>query len=1310
MIGAMLIPLVLGVPAASAQPKVLLVAPDGTYSTQAMEALGTEHARIETGEYRGVSPFDYDVIVWGMDQKRTALNGDSEVIEAFVRGGGAFLGFRADAEDPWLPAAASRDKAYAFGKILEPEHPIFTTPHAFTDAAMRDVHGGSIYRAFWGLGEGWEPLASAGGEQAWDESEAKDQGEHYGIVELPLGKGRIILVQMIPAYHWFKDTEGDANSAGAKLFENLVQYALASTTTRAGERPPRAMPERLFTDLEGVMALPERGEGAAFDGEWDFTSQGPYAMQVDRRGVLALTHEDVPSEAGSYAQLTREIEIPEQAETLVLRWYESDTYCGGRERILGGEDHGKTALENYKSDMRFAQVLVNGEVVWEQDVLGKNPQPARTRIRTADITEAVREADGKCELALRVEDREGSEELPFAIDVFFATVEVIADLRHGPAEEVLGEDLSTVHAGPDGRYSVGVKLRDGHTGQSQLRMMAGEREIGAWKLSADDHREYWAVSEPTELTTGEQVRVEVTRDGDEEAKITEAAIIPARLLAQPTEPADPPAAGGAGVARVSFPITVRETAGVARTDEVAVQGVPFPVKCLPEGKRIRITGPDGEAVPLQTRTIARWPHGSAKVVLLAFPATVPANGETVYTVEAGEGIEPLAPTGGLSLTEEGETIRIDTGVITATISKTTGQVVEGVVRGDRIMKAADDVWELAMVDEEGRRLSSGGATVSETEIIEAGPLRALIVRKGSLADADGTLVDYRMTIEATAGSDDLRLEATLINREDRAEVYLKRWSLALARSDAAEGAVLLAEDETRATNGGAVLYQHNERELTWTGEDGARERTEGKLPGFVRLNGIAAGARWFWQRYPQAISVEDDAVRFDFIPEPLDEGDLPTRWRDRMLEMTDKDSVGGIGYPQSPGKMGMFRLAQGEAISQEMLLVFDGTDDPPSEAIFAPLTARLRGATDAAYACSTRAFGELSAADPDTYPQYEAAVEKLYDSFLAKREKRREYGFENFGDDTFEWGYGPSYTYWSNSEYDRHHGFALQYLRSGDPKWWELCEQAARQYRDVVVCHYAAPGSSLMGGPRHHNATSVWMPQHDDQFWVADHTMSGANTGHSWVEGMVDYWFLTGDPWAEEVAHGLADWYCEMAENNHYGAGGQERGPGWTLIAISALTNAVGGERIRNAGWIVADWIINYQDPIRGVVSIPISEQPSYEGGSTFMHGIVGRGLGRWYDVTGDPRVRDSLIGISEWITTEPMGDPGTFWYKQSPQNSTRYGATDQCLTALSYAYDLTGDEWFAEMTQALMDRTNPGSRSVSWYPQTLAQMSEAKE
>jgi len=105
------------------------------------------------------------------------------------------------------------------------------------------------------------------------------------------------------------------------------------------------------------------------------------------------------------------------------------------------------------------------------------------------------------------------------------------------------------------------------------------------------------------------------------------------------------------------------------------------------------------------------------------------------------------------------------------------------------------------------------------------------------------------------------------------------------------------------------------------------------------------------------------------------------------------------------------------------------------------------------------------------------------------------------------------------------------------------------------------------------------------------------------------------------------------------------------------------------------------------------------------MHGILGRGLGRWYDVTGDPHVGEACVGAAEWITMEPMGSPGRLWHKQSPNNSKTYGATSQCLTALTYAFRMTEDPWFAEIATALLQQTGASIRSISWYPQALSHL-----
>jgi len=1308
-------------PLLGASPQVVLVAsaPE-SFTARGLTAFGVDHRRLSPREFREFSTLDADVLIWGLDESQQALAERRDELATFLRAGGVFLGFRCGEEQAWLPAAAGRDKAYELGEILRPEHPVFNQPHRFSLEQLRAVHGGSVYRAFRDLAAGWVPLCSTGREQGWDKTPPSGPGPCYGLIELPLDAGRLILCQMIPEYAWFHDAKEDQESPGARLFENLIRYAFSQAKCQAAKRPPRTRPESFYGDLADVLETPGRRSGISWSApEWQYESSGPYTRQIDRRGVLTFTHADQPSAAGNYAQMSRRLAVSPDAPSLVLRWYQTDTYCGGREIQLGGKEHGRLALENYQRQRRYAQVLVNGETVWETDVCGRNPQPARRAVHYADVTELVRKA-GRCDVAFRVEDRQGSGEQPFAIDVFFAAVELLDDLQLRPAAALRGEGfadaggqslqlaaekgvLETKHTGPDGRYAVAVRLADGFEGRSQLRLLAAGKRLASWTLSMDDGAAWWALAPAAELRSGDTLRLEIDREGREAPRVEQLAVIAPELLAKPRSDATPVAGRGTPTKQVRFTVTVPETGGVARTTEIAAAGLPFPRGCLTQQTALRVLDSAGQPVPSQFRPAGRWPDGSARTAVVAFPATVPAGGQARYTIEAGAGIES-GPAGGLTLVEQPGQLCLDTGPVTAIFSTRQGRIVDELRRGAAVVKPADSVWEIAVETEDGRLLRSGGATVSATRIVERGPLRALVVRSGSLADEAGKQLDYRLTVEATAGSDLLRVETTLVNREDRPEVYIKRWSLDLPVAGAAAGRVEVG-GSWRTTNAGAALYQHREDQLTWSGADGALSRANGRASGWVRLSGLAVGPRWFWERFPQAVRFTPEAVRFDLLPEAWDSGDLPTRWRDRMLEMTDRYTVGGVGYPQSPGKMGLFRLARGEALSQEFGLLADGAAGDAPAAGRERLVAPLRPVADPAYTASTGAFGPLVPRDPQRLARYEQLVERCYEGYLAQRQKRREYGFENFGDSTFEWGYGPSYTYWSNSEYDHHYGFALEYLRSGDQRWWELCETTSRHYRDVVVVHDASAESGLRGGPRHHNATSVWMPQHEDQFWIADHTLAGCHVGHSWVEGLIAYAWLSGDPWAQEVIAEMADWYVSVVQRDRFGAGGQERGPGWTLIAISALAEATGDERVFQAGAKVADWLLDWQDPIRGVVSVPISEQPSYEGGSTFMHGIVGRGLGRWYDVTGQTRVKDAAIGIAEWITTEPMGEPGMFWYKQSPQNSKRFAATDQVLTALTYAYQLTGDRWFADVALALVDKTGPNVRSMSWYGQSLCHL-----
>ena len=74
---AMVMTLTASKSSAAPEAKVLLVAssPDN-YVAQGLNALGVTHERARARDYRNRSPFDYDVLIWGMDEDRAILDTD----------------------------------------------------------------------------------------------------------------------------------------------------------------------------------------------------------------------------------------------------------------------------------------------------------------------------------------------------------------------------------------------------------------------------------------------------------------------------------------------------------------------------------------------------------------------------------------------------------------------------------------------------------------------------------------------------------------------------------------------------------------------------------------------------------------------------------------------------------------------------------------------------------------------------------------------------------------------------------------------------------------------------------------------------------------------------------------------------------------------------------------------------------------------------------------------------------------------------------------------------------------------------------
>lgn len=227
------------------------------------------------------------------------------------------------------------------------------------------------------------------------------------------------------------------------------------------------------------------------------------------------------------------------------------------------------------------------------------------------------------------------------------------------------------------------------------------------------------------------------------------ALVLLTLLAAPLQAAWPPPVPS------QFVMTVRETAGVARTNEIVRCGVPLPRSLDIRSTASLVVESGGVAVPAQFRILARWNAGrndaSAPIqwLLVTFPATVAANGSATYRLvtDASSGANP-APAIPLQLLQNGNAVTINTGAATFTIGGDATALLDEVQRGGvTYAHAAPMTGRVAATD-------VAHATTRRVYIEESGPLAAVVVVEGAydLTPIGGGQLSSRRRYLFTAGS------------------------------------------------------------------------------------------------------------------------------------------------------------------------------------------------------------------------------------------------------------------------------------------------------------------------------------------------------------------------------------------------------------------------------------------------------------------------------------------------------------------------------------------------------------------------------
>ena len=300
--------------------------------------------------------------------------------------------------------------------------------------------------------------------------------------------------------------------------------------------------------------------------------------------------------------------------------------------------------------------------------------------------------------------------------------------------------------------------------------------------------------------------------------------------------------------------------------------------------------------------------------------------------------------------------------------------------------------------------------------------------------------------------------------------------------------------------------------------------------------------------------------------------------------------------------------------------------------------------------CASGVFGPLLPADESTVsPDLEERMVKMSRRFTGGRRELLHNGY-----------------------YDHAHAQYVVFLRTGSP-------QAYLDARRWALYHQ-----------REHRR---WLRRHRGGAGISWHRLR-----RMYVEGLVEDYLISGDPNSYKVAEALADAYRQSLAANRRDFRVNERNPSFPIIGLTCFHELTGRKEYLQAAGQIVELVCAWRDRRRGGWIRVYEDKrewndPRCKGGSPFMTTLLMEGLIRYHRLTGDEKVRQAILGGTDWLVKEcwwpSIGRPDspTFTYIQCPPpgRSETYDLNMMFLEMLGYSWYLTGQRKYLDVaTRAL--------------------------
>ncbi len=666
-----------------------------------------------------------------------------------------------------------------------------------------------------------------------------------------------------------------------------------------------------------------------------------------------------------------------------------------------------------------------------------------------------------------------------------------------------------------------------------------------------------------------------------------------------------------------------------RASEPVYVSIPFAQGRLRDPQRLVVRDGD-RALPLQTRVLATWPDGSIKWLFVHLQPDLPGNRSKTLAFEIADAPAVVTPDARVTVHETLQGLHVDTGPLAFDVPRAGFWPIINVRLEGKAIWGERPFSGFALRlqrDGESELLGSALGDVSlETE--DAGPLCVSIIVKGKHRRANGEpYLDFVGRITAYAGKPYIEVEHQFIHAEAEPEITLQEIQLAATPQPQGRPTLALGEGyyQTRIQEGTAplelaidtetLLYQSNEHYIdSFYGDFWAdwRDTTSGLMLSLYQAH----------QNFPKALRVAPERLTAYLYP------------------------------PDAPPA----RVIQGMAKMHRLQLHFHAPD-----ADLQALSARsLQFQLPDHPALPASWYRENNPWGMDFFP--ERVPDRLL-TFLSVRHDQRPkaMGMFHFGDAPdagyTRQGRGRGETVWVNNEYDRAHACALFYALTGQRRVLDSCLVSARHWLDVDICHYS-PNPLYHGGIKIHTAY---------------HVTGGVTPSHEWVEGLLDYYYLTGRKEGLEAAYAVAENIMRHMAQPRLSRPGESavREGGWALRAMVAMALATGEERFRAESRRLVDLFLSWEELYGGMLAPYTSHSMPRV---VFMIALTMNSLARYLLLEEDQRVKDLIVAVCDDLIAHCLAPGGIFYYKELP-SLRRIAPTVHSFECLAHAYRFSGDE-----------------------------------